>query len=139
MLLGEGLSSLSLGGSGLLGLELIEGETNKGLLDSLGSSSSLLGVGLSLTFLVHLSPCLSPVELNRLDSLSEERSNLVADEEVDLSVLRDETLTSTGVNAKVCKLAEFSLDNHLSTTKKKICEILGSTIKIDLFTELSIG
>lgn len=139
MLLGEGLSSLSLGGGSLLGLELIEGETNESLLDSLGSSSSLLGVGLSLTLLVHLSPCLSPVELNRLDSLSEERSNLVADEEVDLSVLRDETLTSTGVDAIVSKLAEFSLDNHLSTTTKKICEILEATIKIDLFTELSIG
>lgn len=78
----------------------------------MGSSGSLLGVSLSLALLVHLSPGLSPVELNRSDSLSEQRSNLVADEEVDLTVLGNETLSLSRVDTVLGELAKFSLDNH---------------------------
>ena len=116
VLLGEGLGGLGGLGGSLLSLDVLQRQTDESLLDSLGSPGSLLSVGLGLTLLVHLSPGLSPVELDRLDSLSEQRSNLVADEEVDLAVLRNKALTSSRIDAVLGELAKLSLDNHLSTT-----------------------
>lgn len=119
VLLGGGLSSLWLWG-GLLSLEFLERQTDDGLLDLGRSSSSLTGVSLSLALLVHLSPSLSPVELNRLDSLSEQRSNLMVDEKVDLSILGDETLASAWVHAVLSELASLGLDNHgISILRKR--------------------
>ena len=69
--LGEGLGGLCLRGC-LLSLNVLETQTNECLLESLGSSGSLLCVSLGLALLVHLSPCLSPVKLHRSDSLPEE-------------------------------------------------------------------
>ncbi len=113
--LGKSFGSLRLRSS-LLGRNVLETQTDESFLKSLGSSGALSGIGLGLALLVHLSPRLSPVKLHRSDSLSEERSDLVADEEVNLPILRDEALTLTRVNAILSELAKLSLDNHLSTT-----------------------
>ncbi len=117
MFLGDGVGSLGLGG-GPLGIEVLEGQTNHGLLDLGSSSSSLSGVCLSLSLLVHLSPCLSPVELNRPYSLLEQRSDLVADKEVNLSVFSDVTLSSPWVHTVLSKLTDLSLDNHYINTNR---------------------
>jgi hypothetical protein len=117
VLLGHSFGGLGFGG-GLLGGDILKRKTNEGLLKSLGSSSSLLSVSLGLALLVHLSPSLGPVKLDGSDSLSEERSNLVADEEVNLAVLGNESLALAWVDTVLSELAKFSLDNHLSTTKE---------------------
>ena len=58
------------------------------------------------------------MELNRSDSLSEKRGNLVADEEVNLSILGNKALAFSWVDAIFSELAKFSLDNHLSILTK---------------------
>ena len=100
-------------GCGLLGLQLIERETNECLLDSLSPSGSLPRIGLRLALLVHLSPGLSPVELHGPYSLSEQRSDLVANEEVNLPILSNKALALSRIDAVVSELTEFSFDNHL--------------------------
>lgn len=117
VLLCGSLSGLRLGGSSL-GVEILKGQTDDGLLDLGGSSTSLSGVCLSLTLLVHLSPGLGPLELNRSDSLLEQRANLVTDEEMDLSVFSDVTRSSSGVHTVLGELTDFSLDNHDTNTNK---------------------
>ena len=68
-----------------LSLDLIEGHTNDGLLDSGGLSSSLLLDVLDLDLLVISSRGLGPGELNWLDFLVEQSSGLRGDEKVDLT------------------------------------------------------
>ena len=119
LLSGSGFVGLWLWGSSL-DLEVLEGETNNGLLDALSSSGSLACVSLGLSLLVHLSPCLSPLELNWSDSLSEQRSGLVTNEEMDLSILSNEALASSWVHTVLSELAGFSLDNHYTNTKYEV-------------------
>ena len=95
-----------------LSLDLIEGHTNDGLLDSGGLSSSLLLDVLDLDLLVISSRGLGPGELNWLDFLVEQSSGLRGDEKVHLSILTSESGASTRVDFDFGKCARISLDNH---------------------------
>ena len=57
-------------------LDLVQAETNDGLLDASSLASAALGDLVNLDLLVEASPCLSPGELDCLLALMEERGNL---------------------------------------------------------------
>jgi hypothetical protein len=79
--------------------DLVEAHANNGLLYASSLSGLALGNLVSLDFLVEASPGLSPGQLHGLLLLVEERSNLVADEEVDFTVLGGELLAFAGVDS----------------------------------------
>ena len=87
------IESLISGGGvlGSLSSDFIERHTDNGLLDSGGSSGSLLLDVFDLDFLVESSGGLSPGELDWLDLLVEKRSSLRRNKKVDLTIFTSES------------------------------------------------
>ncbi len=79
--------------------DLVEAHANDSLLYASGLSGLALSDLVNLDFLVEASPGLSPGQLHGLLLLVEERSNLAADKEVDLTVLGGELLAFAGVDS----------------------------------------
>jgi hypothetical protein len=96
---------VGISGGGVLGslsLDLIEGHTDNGLLNSGGSLGSLLLDVLDLGLLQESTGSLGPEELYWLDSLVEKGSGLGAHKVMNLTVSCGESRSSTWVDFHLC-------------------------------------